>query len=78
MQGIILLYGPDGTGKSEFVKRVKGILKEYNDDNSLESFPTIYVTNIKPDNTQMFDFILRFSEEKEAIFEKGFAKLTSS
>lgn len=84
MEGKILLYGPPRTGKSQFIKRIKGVEKEHikkenkeNDDNyiefkTVESFPTVYVCNTKPDDTTVFDLVLRFTDRGEVIFEKGF------
>jgi len=72
----ILIYGPPASGKSTFVKRIKG--NEVNNipefGTSPEQYPIIYVTNLKPDpcDYTRYTMILQFTENGEVIFEKGF------
>lgn len=71
----ILLYGPAATGKGIFVRRINGKEKEHVEYNSgIETYPTVYVSNndTKPDDSILFDMVLRFTNDGEVIFEKGF------
>ena len=74
MEGKILIYGPTKTGKSEFIRRINGVETphtEYSNMN-IKPYPIIYVTNEKPDDTILFDIVLRFEPNREVVFEKGF------
>jgi energy-coupling factor transporter ATP-binding protein EcfA2 len=72
----ILIYGPPASGKSSFVKRIKGT--EVNEIPLVgvnpNQYPVVYVTNEKPDpdNFILYTMILQFTENGEVMFEKGF------
>jgi hypothetical protein len=70
----VLVYGQPETGKSTFVKKVKGVeindLPDFGTDPKL--YPSIYVTNIKPEEAILFDIVLEFQENHEVLFIKGF------
>jgi predicted AAA+ superfamily ATPase len=72
VKNTIYIYGPPKCGKSIFIKKVKGIEKEYLTGDP-KPFPTIYVSNEKPENPVQFEMILRFVGNNEVLFEKGFS-----
>lgn len=68
----IYVYGEPSIGKSEWVRRVKGV--EFNsvpNKNDIENYPIIYVSNNKlsKDLEETFDLILNFNKGT-AIVEK--------
>ncbi len=69
----ILIYGPANSGKSIFIKRIKGIEENEIPKADLKKYPTVYVINKpNPDNFTLCTVVLRFTEHGEVIFEKGF------
>jgi hypothetical protein len=61
----IYVYGEPSIGKSEWVRRVKGV--EFNsipNKNEIENFPIVYVSNEKlsKELEETFDLILNFNK----------------
>jgi len=71
MEGLrIFIYGQAKTGKSMFVKKVKGVERNNIDYLVPDPFPVIYVHNDKPENIENFDIVLQFNKDG-VTFEKG-------
>ena len=66
----IYAYGQPATGKSEWVRRLKGV--EFNsipDKNKIENFPIVYVSNdrLPKELEDVFDLILNFNKESIVV-----------
>lgn len=68
---IVLIYGPAKVGKSTLVNKLAGneiILNDMIDN--LEPFPTIYVSNFRPNNIDKYDIIIKFNSSQDVLIEK--------
>ncbi len=66
----ICAYGQSATGKSEWVRRLKGVeCNSIPDKNKIENFPIVYVFNhrIPKEQEAAFDLVLNFTKESIVV-----------